>query len=387
MLQRKTKILFVSPASDLGGTGQYILSIVRYLPRDRFDMHVAVFGNGLLCEAMREQGVAVHNHHVDHSVFWFWQAIVLFRRFLRTERFDVIHAHNAKAGLLSVMANMNLPTRIVYTGHGFRFDQKRHLLSRFVFFIFEWIIVKSSAHVTVLSEREREFGLKKGLLDLRTASVTPMSIDVSKFSDIKPPCALEERTRLGIPPDTFVIGMIGRITFQKDPETFVKTAAILCSQIENAYFVWVGDGDAREDTGRLANRLGLSDRLVITGHKDSEAIPRLLRAMDVVLFTSRFEGLPIALLEAMAAKRFVVAANVGSIREIVREGETGWLFRAGDYEKAASIVESVYRNARELDYIKRNAFELVANKYSPKDRMPRQYQSIYENVSKSVLGE
>jgi len=119
---------------------------------------------------------------------------------------------------------------------------------------------------------------------------------------------------------------------------------------------------------------------VITGQKGSDAIPKLLYAMDVVLFTSRFEGLPIALLEAMAARRFVVAANVGSVGEIIKEGETGWLFRVGDYKKAASIVESIYQNGRELDQIRRNAFELVSKKYSPEDRMPKQYLSIYENV-------
>jgi glycosyltransferase involved in cell wall biosynthesis len=387
MVQEKTKLLFVTPASDLGGTAQYILSIVRYLPHERFDMHIAVCGNGALCEAMREQGVAVHGLPVDYSVFSFWQAVLSLRKFLRRENFDVIHAHNAKAGFLSVMANRNLPARIVYTGHGFRFDQKKNLLSRIGFFCLEWIIVKSSTHVTVLSEGEHDFGLEKGLLDFRSATVTPMSIDVNMFADIEPTLTLAERTRLGIPPDAFVVGMIGRVTLQKDPETFVKAAAILNSRIENAYFVWVGDGDAREDTRRLANDLGLSDKFVITGHKDSDAIPKLLAAMDVVLFTSRFEGLPIALLEAMAAKRFVVAANVGSIGEIVKEGETGWLFGVGDYKQAASIVETIHQNRPGLDYIRMSAFDLVAERHSPRDRMARQYQSIYENVSERKSSE
>lgn len=387
MIQQKRKILFVSPASDLGGTAQYILSIVQYLPHDRFDMHIAVFGNGPLCEVMRGQGVAVHNLRVDYSVFSFWQAVVSLRKFLRTENFDVIHAHNAKAGFLSVIANRSLPARIVYTGHGFRFEQKKHFLSRILFYCFEWIIVKSSAYVTVLSETEQEFGLGKGLLDFQSVAVTPVSIDVNRFSGIEPAGGLAERTRLGIPSDAFVVGMIGRITFQKDPETFVKAAAILNSRIKNACFVWVGDGDARENTRLLANDLGLSDKFVITGNKESDAIPILLCAMDVVLFTSRFEGLPAVLLEAMAARRFVVAANVGSVREVVKEGKTGWLFPAGDYKKAASIVESIHRNRLEFDQITMNAFDLVAEKYSPKDRMPRQYQSIYENVSEQKSSE
>jgi len=343
-------------------------------------MHLAVYGDGPLCDVMREEGVAVHNLPVDYSLFSFWWSVLSFRKFLRIENFDVIHAHNAKAGFLTVIAARNLPARIVYTGHGFRFDQKKNFLSRFLFFCFEWIIVKSSACVTVLSETEREFGLAKGLLNSQSVHVTPMSIDLHRFSDVKPPVGLAERARLGIPSDAFVIGMIGRVTFQKDPETFVKAAAILNSRIKNAYFVWVGDGDAREDARRLAKSLGLSDKLVITGQKGSDAIPKLLYAMDVVLFTSRFEGLPIALLEAMAARRFVVAANVGSVGEIIKEGETGWLFRVGDYKKAASIVESIYQNGRELDQIRRNAFDLVSKKYSPEDRMPKQYLSIYENV-------
>jgi glycosyltransferase involved in cell wall biosynthesis len=178
----------------------------------------------------------------------------------------------------------------------------------------------------------------------------------------------------------FVVGMLGRVTYQKDPETFLRAAALLHSSIPGARFVWVGDGDLREETMRTAHRLGLSSKLIITGQRDSKDIPALLSAMDVLLFTSRFEGLPTALLEAMAARKIIVAADVGSIRDVITDGVTGWLFPPGDFQHAASIVERIYRNRSGLDHIGNNARDLIVTKYAPQEKTARNFQRVYEDV-------
>ncbi len=374
------KLLFVNPASDLGGVSQYILSILRHLPRDEYDIHTAVHGNGLLCEILRRDGVPVHQLPVDYSTVSFFSSLISLRRFLKRENFDLVHAHTAKAGLLCCLANVGLPAKVVYTGHGFRFTQKSFLPLKLLFFVFEHFICRAADVVTVLSRSEYDFGIAKRLFSPQKARIVSMSVDVERFTDGTSTRAQAERTKLGIPHDAFVVGMIGRITHQKDPETFVNAAAVLNALLTNVWFLWVGDGDLREQTTDLAKRMRVSDRFIITGQRDREDIPLLLSAIDVVLFTSRFEGLPIVLLEAMAAKKLIVAANVGSIRDVIRDGETGWLFDAGNHAKAAAILETIYHNRGHLDAIADTARTLVMRNYTPEEKMAREFQAIYQKV-------
>ena len=142
----------------------------------------------------------------------------------------------------------------------------------------------------------------------------------------------------------------------------------------------MGDGDFREMMIRLAKDLGVDDRLVITGRQESRSIPDLLSAMDIFLFTSKFEGLPISILEAMAAKRLIVSTDVDSIPDVIIDGKTGWLFHPGDHEKAASIIKNINDKKSSYEYISDNAFELIGSKYSPASKMSENFKNVYNKV-------
>jgi glycosyltransferase involved in cell wall biosynthesis len=249
-----------------------------------------------------------------------------------------------------------------------------------LFFFIERFIFNSSASVILESKTEYDFGISKGLFNDGKAKIVSMSIDICRFVDIKEEEVKKLKRIFCIPPNAFVIGMLGRIAFQKDPETFVKAAKILNSQIDNIYFLWVGDGDLKEKVLYMAKSLGLMNKMIVTGQQSSGDIPKLLSVIDVLLFTSRFEGLPTALLEAMAAKKIIVAAHVGSIQDIIRDGETGWLFDAGDYQKAAMIIKNIYENRKMLAKVGTTAFNLIVDKYSPKEYMAFQFQRVYEDL-------
>jgi glycosyltransferase involved in cell wall biosynthesis len=375
------KVLLINPANDLGGVGQYLLSLVRYLPREKFEIHTAVFGNGPFGEMMRGYNVVVHQLPVNYSAATFPRSLISLRRFLKQEKFHLVHAHTAKAGLLSCFASIGLVAKVIYTGHGFRFTQKKFLPSKLLFWGFERYICSTATFVTVLSESELEFGLSKGLFDRGKARRVSMSINVDGAFEGTLKNIADEKQQLGIPPDACVVGMIGRLSYQKDPETFVRAAARLHAQLPHVRFLWVGDGELRDSVARLADRMGISKNFIMTGQRNRTEIPALLSVIDVLLFTSRFEGLPIALLEAMAARKLIVAANVGSIHEVIKDGVTGWLFDAGDDRKAAALVNDIYHNRAAFESVAEAAHKLVAEHYAPEDKMSKEFQAVYELVA------
>jgi glycosyltransferase involved in cell wall biosynthesis len=135
----------------------------------------------------------------------------------------------------------------------------------------------------------------------------------------------EARRLLGIPPGMKVVGTVGRLDFQKAPDDFVHALALLGRN--DVYGVWVGDGPLRAKTEKLATRRGLSGRMAFLGERDDVA--SLLPGFDIFAMASRYEGLPCAIVEAMAAARPVVATAVNSVPDIVISGETGLLVPPG----------------------------------------------------------
>ena len=284
MMAKKIKLLIVEPVSDLGGVSQYILSLVRYLPRNKFEIHVAASGNGALFEVLKRDNIITHSIKADYSIFSFVVSVLLMRAFLHKEKFDVLHAHTPKAGFLCSLAKMGIPSKMVYTGHCLRFTQKKNILVIFLFFYIERFICGTSDFVTLVSGSEREIGISKGLFDSSSSRVVPISIDVDRFLKVRPEEAIQQREKFDLPLNAFVVGMVGRLSHPRDPETFLRAAAMLNSRIQNIYFMWVGDGDLREKMIREAMRSGLAKNFVVTGWQDSDNIPVILSAIDVERF-------------------------------------------------------------------------------------------------------
>jgi glycosyltransferase involved in cell wall biosynthesis len=131
------------------------------------------------------------------------------------------------------------------------------------------------------------------------------------------------RARLGLPADAPVIGTVGRLSDQKDPMTFVHSAAAVAAEIPEAHFVMVGHGPLRRRVERLVGDLGLGDRFLFTGVRAD--IPAILRSFDVFLLTSLWEGMPLVIPQAMACRVPVVASTADGNRELIRDNHNGLL--------------------------------------------------------------
>jgi len=142
---------------------------------------------------------------------------------------------------------------------------------------------------------------------------------------------------LGLDANEIVIGTVGRLEPEKDQMTLLEMFRQIQPTTAPIRLVIVGTGAMAEDLKATAARLGIADRTLFLGLRHD--VPRLLAAMDLFVLTSVREGLPISLVEAMAARLPVVASNVGSIRDLVRDGQTGFVVPAGDVSGFRAAVD------------------------------------------------
>lgn len=262
---------------------------------------------------------------------------------LRRERPAIVHTHTAKAGALGRVGALVAKTPVrVHTFHGTVFD------GYFSPATSRWIVRAERALARLA---HRVVAVSHATADeLEAAGIHPAKIRVIEpVVDLEPFLAIDGRDgrlrrELGVADDEKLVGWIGRLVPIKDPATFLDAAAIVAEQVPKARFVVVGEGPLESEARARAESLGLGARVAFAGFRTDMA--PVMADLDVVVSSSRKEGMPVALLEAMAAARPVVATRVGGTPELVAEERSGYLAEPGDAKQLAHGIASVLRLPR-----------------------------------------
>jgi glycosyltransferase involved in cell wall biosynthesis len=242
----------------------------------------------------------------------------------RSGEFDVVHTHSAKAGALGRLAAHDAQVaRIVHTYHGFPFHAFQSRIRRQAYIRIERSLGRFTDAFLAVGSAVAAEAIMKRIAPPERVRTIGVAVPNGRAPD--PSDQAEARRLLGIPPGMKVVGTVGRLDFQKAPDDFVDALALLGRN--DVYGVWVGDGPLRAKTEKLATRRGLSGRMAFLGERSDVA--SLLPGFDIFAMASRYEGLPCAIVEAMAAARPVVATAVNSVPDIVISGETGLLVPPG----------------------------------------------------------
>jgi glycosyltransferase involved in cell wall biosynthesis len=185
---------------------------------------------------------------------------------------------------------------------------------------------------------------------------------------------------IGVPPDAFIVGQVGRLTRQKAPLDLLEAFERLARVRPDAHLVFLGDGPLRPVLEAGARSAGLEERVHILGMRRD--VPQVLRAFDVLALASRWEGLPRVLPQAMAAGLPIVATRVAGVPEAVADGENGWLVEPGD---ADAFGERLLRLAADPGMARRmgEAGRAKVEEFSA-DRMARQLERLYERLARET---
>jgi len=242
-------------------------------------------------------------------------------------KFDVVHTHTAKAGVVGRVAALRAGVpRIVHTYHGFPFHQFQSAPRRDAYVAIERRLGRRTDVVLCVGAAVAAEAVRRRLAPpwrIRAIGVvvdgpSAMSATMSARSA---PARLRARAALGLPdPPTAVVGVVGRLTRQKAPEDFLTAMALL--NRPGAVGVWVGGGELADRIARLASR-PTGPRVVLAGERAD--VLSVLPALDVFALPSRYEGLPTAIVEAMICGVPVVASAVNAVCDLVTPGETGLL--------------------------------------------------------------
>ncbi len=242
-------------------------------------------------------------------------------RIIRRERPDIVHTHTAKAGFIGrVAARLCGVPVIVHTFHGNVFHGYfRPAVARF-FLLLERLLARITDQIVTVAEQQRQELASLGVAPTSRISVIPLGLDLTGFAtDVADPGAM--RRKWGLPPDIPLVGIIARLVPVKGHDLFLDTAALIHKSHPEARFVVIGDGELRQELEVQVRERALP--VVFAGWETD--LRAVYAALDIVCLTSHNEGSPVALIEALSARKAIVSTAVGGVPDLIVDGETGLL--------------------------------------------------------------
>lgn len=264
----------------------------------------------------------------------------------RQEKPDIVHTHTAKAGTVGRLAALVAGVPVVlHTFHGHTFYGYFSPPKTAFFLNVERALARCTDRIIAVSE-----SLRRELLNVYRVSSAQKLLAVPLGFELEEYLACEQmggelRRELEITADTKLVGIVARLTPIKAPQLFLDVALKVRRERPDVQFLFIGSGEMHEELERNTRQMGLTGIVRFLGWRRD--LPRLYADLDVVVLTSKNEGTPVSLIEAMASGVPVVATNVGGVPDIVVDGVNGYLVPPGDEEAiAAAILDLLDRPAR-----------------------------------------
>ncbi|MBI5958782.1 MAG: glycosyltransferase [Chloroflexi bacterium] len=258
-------------------------------------------------------------------------------RLMRRLRPDVVHTHTAKAGFVGRLAAWlaGVPVR-VHTFHGHVFHGYFSPTKTRLFLWLERFNARISSSLITISPRLRdELVQDYAIAPLEKFSVVPLGLELAPFAEMARHQG-DFRARFNLPADAPLVGIIGRLVPVKNHELFLNMAARVRQAIPSAHFVIVGDGETRAAVEAQVSALGLENAVTFTGWQAD--VKPAYSALDVLVISSRNEGTPVSIIEALAAGVPVVSTAVGGVPDLLRGGAFGRLVPPDDPDALAAAV-------------------------------------------------
>jgi len=369
MKPRRLKILYVNYCLSIGGIETMIAGLVTRLPKELFDISIAVFeGNGVLEKKLIEQGISIH--YLNKREGLDFNALKSLFSILKTEKIDVIHTHNFSAWLYSALAaRFVLGVNVIHTEHStVRGKKKRRYLA-------EWFLSYLTESIVAVSEKVKDNMVKFCHINPDKVLVIQNGIDVVTFQ-ANTTFRSRVRKELAFSEKNVVFGTVGRLVPVKDHLTLINAFFEVYRLNPNAKLIIVGDGPMRKQCLELISDLNLEDSVYLLGERHD--IPQLLALMDIYTVSSLSEGMSISILEAMSTGLPVVATNVGGNPEIVQQDVNGLLVRSGDPKSLAEAMNKMSTDRLLRSQASVNSRKFVEKNYSDVAMMAR-YQKLYSN--------
>lgn len=324
------KILYVITRSDvIGGASIHLLDLASEMQLLGHDIVILVGGKGPFVEFAKKRGLTVQSlRYLVRPISPMNDLLAIYEITKSIRKFspDLVHLHSSKAGLLGRIAARWRTVPAIFTAHGWAFADGTSRLSQKIYLSVERYLAHWSAKIITVSDFDRQLALDQGVGNPNLIVTVHNGVPDIKAKPVEKPI-------LG----KLKLIMVARFDAQKDQALLLEALAKLNSRGWTCEFV--GDGPTLAECKLLAEELALGDAVVFSGFRDD--VNLRISKSNVMVLSTKWEGLPLSVIEAMRGALVVVASNVGGVSELVAEGVSGFLVERSNVTAMKNAIEKL----------------------------------------------
>lgn len=381
-MDRKKKIAHLQLLPLLSGVQIMMLGLLKSLDPSEYDIYVISKPGGALVEEVKAQGY----HHIPVKSFRrnlspldilsFFRLLMIFKK----EKFDIVHTHSSKPGFLGrIAARVAGVKKIIHTVHGFPFHQHQPVFARFLYRTLERIAAHFCDKIVVVNNFEREAAVDSKLINKDKIVTIYNGIEIP--SGIKPRFYPQKKNWEEVfrlfgrdIRKNFLIGSTARFTAAKNIKNLIKIAVRACNAESRLVFAFIGDGELFSECKAIVEENGLTDRIILPGWQDN--VKEWLDIMDVFILYSLWEGLSIAILEAMAFGLPIIASDIKGNNELITNNN-GKLIDVNDHNKMVEELVALPKQNDLLTSWSKNSLLRIKEIFSY-EAFVKAYHSLYQ---------
>ncbi len=383
------KILYIITQTEWGGAQKYVFDLSTFARLQGHEVVVAT-GQGedsMLIEKLTEVGIETHqlkNLVRNISLFKDIAAVFELAGLYRKIRPDIIHLNSSMAGVIGSFASVfyrRNKHRIVYTAHGWVFNEPMNQIKRWIFLFLERFSAKLKDKIICVSEFDRQVALKHRITPDKNLAAIHNGLDADKTEFLSREEALKELTansKFSVPDSEIIIGTVANFYPTKGLDYLIKTTQLLITRYSlSVTLIIIGDGQLRPELEKSIVEKDLTSKILLAGKKNRAS--QYLKAFDVYACSSVKEGLPYSIMEAMAAERPVVTTDVGGIPEIIQDEQNGLLTEPANPRELADKLARLIKDRDLAKKLGAAGAATVREKFS-KEIMVEKTMEVYNSL-------
>ena len=369
---KRIKILYVITKSNWGGAQRYVYDIATSLDKEMFDIAVAAGGNGILIEKLNRAEIRVIPIPFlqrDVSIIKEFLSLYAIFKIFKSERPDIIHLNSSKIGGLGAIAAFflrahKLRPKIIFTAHGWGFNEDRPYIARLIIFLAQWVTVIFCHKIIVLSRatfsQAMYFPFSRNKIFFTEQGLWPVELTPKKETRKELNSALNKTNPGHKEFPGLWIGCVAELTKNKGVAYLIEAAGKLACR--DFWLLILGEGEEKNKLQLQISGLRLQDKVFLLGFVPDAA--KYLKAFDIFVLPSITEALGYVLIEAGHAGLPVVATKTGGIPWIIKSGESGILVPPKNPEALAEALKKLLGDEKLRKRMGKKNREIISQKFS-----------------------
>lgn len=371
------KILFTATVDS--HIKHFHLPYLKWFKEQGFEVHVASRGESKIPFADVKYEIPFERSPFKFSNI---KAYKQLKEIIEKNDYLLIHCHTPVGGVLTRLAARKARksgTKVIYTAHGFHFYKGAPLKNWLIYYPIEKWLARCTDCLITINDEDYECAVRKKFKAGSIKKVNGVGIDLNKFKPQTPEKKKELRKQYGYDENDFILIYVAEMSYRKHQDLLINVVNVLKNKISDIKLLLVGEGSLMEQYKNQVQKLHLEEYIHFLGYRKD--VPDLMTIADVAVSSSRQEGLPVNVMEAMAAGLPLVVTDCRGNRDLVQDGENGFVVGIDDAEGMAERMEYIYNNGEMKEKARKYNLNSIRN-YSL-DTIEKQIACIYNEMLKN----